>query len=120
MLLEFIGRLRASALARKITRYALGSVFALLTSIVTFALLYVAGVGTTACSVTAFVAGAVPNWILNRRWAWEISGRVAFLREMVGYVTVSILALVASSRRPDGPRSRCRASRRTTVSESRS
>ena len=34
---------------------------------------------------------------LNRRWAWEISGRVAFLREVVGYVTISILALVASS-----------------------
>jgi putative flippase GtrA len=97
VLLEFIGRVRASALARKITRYALGSVVALLTSIVTFALLYVAGVGTTACSVAAFLAGAVPNWILNRRWAWEISGRVAFLREVVGYVTVSILALVASS-----------------------
>ncbi|MBV8990256.1 MAG: GtrA family protein [Solirubrobacterales bacterium] len=97
MLSELSGRLRASALVRKITRYAVGSVLALVTSIVTFALLYVAGAGTTACSVTAFVAGAVPNWILNRRWAWEISGRVAFLREVVGYVTVSVLALVAAS-----------------------
>ncbi|MBV8987812.1 MAG: GtrA family protein [Solirubrobacterales bacterium] len=97
MLSELSGRLRASALVRKITRYALGSVLALVTSIVTFALLYVAGAGTTVCSVAAFVAGAVPNWILNRRWAWEISGRVAFLREVVGYVTVSVLALVAAS-----------------------
>ncbi|HUE26096.1 MAG TPA: GtrA family protein [Solirubrobacteraceae bacterium] len=79
------------------TRYALGSVIALLTSIVVFALLYVAGVGTTACSIAAFAAGAVPNWILNRRWAWKVQGRVAFGREIVGYVIVSVLALVSSS-----------------------
>jgi putative flippase GtrA len=90
-------RVRVSAFARKITRYAVGSVFALLTSVVTFALLYVTGVGTTVCTVAAFIAGAVPNWILNRRWAWEISGPVAFLREVIGYTTVSVLALVAAS-----------------------
>src|ERR1019366_3009342 len=48
-------RLRLSALARKITRYAIGSVLALLTSVVVFALLYVMHVGTTACSIAAFV-----------------------------------------------------------------
>lgn len=97
MLVRLQAWLRDSPAARKITRYALGSVVALITSIVTFALLYVAGVGTTADSVAAFVAGAVPNWILNRRWAWEISGRVAFMREVVGYVVVSLLALAAAS-----------------------
>ncbi len=62
-----------------------------------FALLYVIGVSTTACSVVAFVAGAVPNWILSRRWAWEIKGRVNFGREICGYVLVSALTLLASS-----------------------
>ena len=62
-----------------------------------FALLYVAGVGTTVDSIAAFVAGAVPNWVLNRRWAWKVKGRVAFGREIVGYVAVSVLALVFSS-----------------------
>ena len=62
-----------------------------------FALLYVVGLGTTACSVVAFVAGAVPNWILSRRWAWEIKGRVAFGREICGYILVSALTLLASS-----------------------
>ncbi|MDQ6606840.1 MAG: GtrA family protein [Actinomycetota bacterium] len=79
------------------TRYALGSVIALLTSIVIFALLYVLGASTTACSIGAFLAGAVPNWILNRRWAWKIKGRVAWGREIVGYVAVSAVALVSSS-----------------------
>jgi putative flippase GtrA len=92
-----IAALRRSALGVRITRYALGSVVALLTSVVVFALLYVAGVGTTADSIAAFVAGAVPNWILNRRWAWRVEGRVAFGREIVGYVAVSALALVLSS-----------------------
>jgi putative flippase GtrA len=90
-------RVRSSPLGTRITRYALGSVVALATSVVVFALLYVLGVGTTACSVAAFIAGAVPNWILNRRWAWRLEGRVAFGREIVGYVAVSIIALVLSS-----------------------
>ena len=92
-----LAALRRSALGGKITRYALGSAVALLTSIVVFALLYVLGVGTTADSIAAFVAGAIPNWILNRRWAWRVEGRVAFGREIVGYISVSVLALVLSS-----------------------
>lgn len=90
-------RVRESEFAGRITRYAIGSVVALATSIVVFALLYVTGFGTTTCSIVAFVAGAAPNWFLNRRWAWQITGRVAFLREIVGYVLISLLALVSSS-----------------------
>jgi putative flippase GtrA len=62
-----------------------------------FALLYVMGASTTACSVSAFVAGAIPNWILNRRWAWKLRGRVAFGREILAYVVVSAITLVLSS-----------------------
>lgn len=90
-------RLRGSRLAGKLGRYAIGSVVALVTSVLVFAGLYVLGVGTTVDSVAAFVAGAVPNWILNRRWAWEITGRVEVAREIVGYAIVSGLALVAAS-----------------------
>jgi putative flippase GtrA len=72
-------------------------VVALLTSVAVFGFLYVLGVGTTADSIAAFLAGAVPNWILNRRWAWRLHGRVAFGREIVGYIAVSVLALVLSS-----------------------
>ncbi len=90
-------RLRSSALARRITRYALGSCVALATSVIVFALLYVLGVGTTLDSIAAFGAGAVPNWILNRRWAWRVIGKVSVGREVIGYVAVSLLALVASS-----------------------
>jgi putative flippase GtrA len=88
---------RTSPLAVKITRYAVGSLVALGTSVVVFAVLYVLGAGTTACSIAAFFAGAIPNWILNRRWAWEMSGKVEVAREVVGYALVSMLAVLASS-----------------------
>jgi putative flippase GtrA len=90
-------RLRASAHAGKITRYAIGSVIALATSVVVFALMYVLGINTTICSICAFIAGAIPNWILNRRWAWKIRGQVSIMREIVGYILISIAVLVLSS-----------------------
>lgn len=93
-----IRRLFESPLARKITKYTIGSVLALLTSIVVFALLLWAGVGTTADSVLAFIAGAVPNWILNRRWAWQrAEQKLDFGREIVGYTLISLLSLAAAS-----------------------
>jgi putative flippase GtrA len=89
--------LRRSALGGRITRYTLGSAIAAATSAVVFALLYISGVGTTTCSVVAFVAGAIPNWILNRRWAWKVQGRIAIGREVVAYVVVSVLTLLATA-----------------------
>ncbi len=97
MVSDLYTRLRASTHAVKITRYAIASMIALMTSIMVFALMYVSGAGTTACSVGAFVAGAIPNWILNRRWAWQVRGRVEILREIVAYLAVSMSVLVASS-----------------------
>ena len=90
-------RLRASAHAGKITRYAIGSGIGLATRVVVFALMYVLGINTTICSIGAFIAGAIPNWILNRRWAWKIRGQVSIMREIVGYILISIAVLVLSS-----------------------
>jgi len=97
VLSERIKRARSSALGVRMTRYTIGSLVAAATSAVVFAVLYVVGASTTACSVVAFVAGAVPNWILNRRWAWALKGRIAFGREVLAYVIVSALTLLASS-----------------------
>ena len=73
-------RITQSPLRARMTRYTLGSMVAAATSAIVFAVLYVMGLGTTTCSVVAFIAGAIPNWILNRRWAWRVEGRVAFGR----------------------------------------
>jgi putative flippase GtrA len=97
MVSERLRTLRGSALGARITRYTLGSIVAAATSAVVFALLYVVGLSTTACSVAAFVAGAIPNWILNRRWAWNLKGRIAFGREVAAYVLVSAITLVLTT-----------------------
>ena len=97
MELKRLLEVRHSALGRRITRYTLGSIVAAITSGVVFALLYVLGVGTTTCSVVAFIAGAIPNWILNRRWAWAVQGKIAIGREVIGYIVVSAITLLATS-----------------------
>jgi putative flippase GtrA len=94
---DSIQRLRRFVVERRIARFAISSVFAALTSAIVFPILYVLGASTTACSVTAFVAGAIPNWTMNRRWTWNVQGRVAFGREIVAYVMVSAATLLALS-----------------------
>jgi putative flippase GtrA len=84
-------------LKRRLARFAISSAVAATTSAVVFPILYVLGASTTACSVTAFAAGAIPNWTLNRRWTWKVEGRVAFGREILAYVAVSITTLLALS-----------------------
>jgi putative flippase GtrA len=84
-------------LERRLARFAVSSMVAAATSAVVFAVLYVLGASTTACSIAAFFAGAVPNWTLNRRWTWKVEGRVAFGREILAYLIVSGATLVILS-----------------------
>ncbi len=84
-------------LGRRVARFAISSMVAAGTSLVVFPILYVLGFSTTVCSIAAFVAGAIPNWTLNRRWTWKVEGRVAFGREIVAYVVVSATTLLALS-----------------------
>jgi putative flippase GtrA len=78
------------------TKYALGSVVAFTAGNIVFMLFYIMGASTTTCSVAGFVAAAIPNWILNRRWAWQRTGRPP-ARQVIGYIGVSIIVLVTTS-----------------------
>lgn len=84
-------------LDRRIARFAVSSMVAAGTSLVVFPLLYVLGFSTTVCSIAAFIAGAIPNWTLNRRWTWKVEGRVAFGREVIAYVVISAATLITLS-----------------------
>jgi putative flippase GtrA len=88
---------RRFVMERRIARFAISSLVAAGTSAVVFPILYVLGASTTACSICAFAAGAIPNWTMNRRWTWQVEGRVAFGREIVAYVIVSASTLVLLS-----------------------
>jgi putative flippase GtrA len=94
---DLIGFVRRFVRERRIARFAIASAVAAGTSAVVFPILYVLGASTTACSIAAFFAGAVPNWTLNRHWTWKVRGRVAFGREVVAYIVISASTLVALS-----------------------
>ena len=81
----------------RVLRYAVGSVVAAATSAVVFAGCYDLGVPALPANVLAFVAGAIPNWVLNRRWAWQREGRVHVRREVVTYAVISLVSLAAST-----------------------
>jgi putative flippase GtrA len=95
---EMLGRGRSSRLGVRFGRYTLGSVVALATSEVAFVVCYGTGrLGTTASSAVAFVAGAIPNYVLNRSWAFGRRGRVRVGREVVLYAVVSLVSFAASA-----------------------
>jgi putative flippase GtrA len=81
----------------RVWRYTVGSVVAAATSALVFAGCYDLGLPTLPANVLAFAAGAVPNWVLNRRWAWQRTGRVRVRREVLTYAVVSMLSLLAST-----------------------
>jgi putative flippase GtrA len=90
-------RFSRSPFAAKLTKYAIGSVVALVTSVIVFAVMDWMGVRTGIDSAAAFVAGAIPNWILNRKWAWKMEGRAEFMREILAYTVISVLVWAAST-----------------------
>lgn len=78
--------------AAKMTKYALSSVLAFVVSYVTFTVGYWATGYTTVPSIVAFLAAALINWVMNRRWAWQQTGR-APVKQTVSYAIVSLVSL---------------------------
>lgn len=58
--------------------------------------LLASGAGPTLASSVAFVAGAIPNYLVARRWAWGRKGKPHVKRELVPYLCVIGLGAVAS------------------------
>jgi putative flippase GtrA len=70
-------------------RFGAGSVLATLISQVVLTVCYgVLGAPAVICTLAAFVAGAVPNYLLSRAWAW--GGRSAVSKHTVGSYLVVI------------------------------
>lgn len=78
-------------------RYGASSVIAGLISAATFALCFWLTKAPTTSSLVAFVAGAVPNYLLNRYWAWGRRDRIGGARELLPYLVIILTtALVAT------------------------
>jgi putative flippase GtrA len=89
---------RTPGLVPKLLRYFTGSVVATVCSEVAFVVLYgVIGVGTSWSSVLSWLAGAIPNFWLNRNWAWQRTGRPSLRREVVPYAAIVIVTLLLAT-----------------------
>jgi putative flippase GtrA len=81
-----------------VTGYTAGSVVAAVCSEAAFAACYGWGhTGTTAASAAGFVGGAVPNYYLNRRWAWKDRRGGDRRREVLLYAMVALTSFAASA-----------------------
>jgi putative flippase GtrA len=85
-------------LVPKMLRYAGGSAVATVSSEVTFVLLYgPLHVAPAWASVVAWLAGAVPNYWLNRSWTWRRTGRPGLRDELLPYVAIIGLTLLLAT-----------------------
>lgn len=91
--------LDAHPLLRRVTGYSAGSIIAAITSEAAFAGAYGwLHSGTTLASAAGFFGGAVPNYILNRRWAWGEDRRGRSPRaELLLYFGISLASFAVSA-----------------------
>src|SRR5258706_6906270 len=82
----------------RVSRYTVASIVAFATSEVVLLVTFGTGLlDASVASVVAFVAGAIPNYLLNRRWVWGQRGRVRVGRELVPYIAISLVTLIAAA-----------------------
>lgn len=91
-------RFRRSRVGMTFAKFFAGSMVGTAISQLVLITLYgIGGTSAVTASMLAFVAGAVPNFFLNRRWAWGRIGTEGAWREMVPYaVVVTVGGLTAS------------------------
>jgi putative flippase GtrA len=82
----------------RFSRFTAGSIVAFAVSEAALIFFFGTGlVGAGAASVLAFMAGAIPNYFLNRSWVWKRSGRIAIRSELVPYALVSVATLILAA-----------------------
>lgn len=72
-------------------RYTAASVVAAGLSEVAFLTSYGLGAIPLVASLIAWFAGAVPNYLLNRYWAWQRGGKVDGRRELLPYAVIVVV-----------------------------
>jgi putative flippase GtrA len=89
---------KTGGLVPKLLRYLTGSVVATVCSEVVFVVLYgLLGTGTTWSSILSWLAGALPNFWLNRNWAWQRKGRPSLRDEVLPYAAIIVATLVLAT-----------------------
>lgn len=85
-------------LARRVAGYSAGSLIAAGTSELAFVVVlgWLHG-GTTWASAAGFVGGAIPNYVLNRRWAWSDRRGRDRKTEVALYTAVAVSTFLVSA-----------------------
>lgn len=84
--------------ARRLTRYGAGSLVAAPAGELGFLAAYGwAHLGTTVASAAGFVGAVVPNYLLNRRWAWSDRRRRDRRSELLRYLAVALIGFLAAA-----------------------
>lgn len=93
-----LARLKASPLVRRITGYSAGSLIAVVTSELCFAAAWgVLHTTNEIANLLGFLGGAVPNYILNRKWAWKDRDGRSRRSEIIWYFSVAIVTYLLST-----------------------
>lgn len=90
-------RLRSPG-GQKLFRYSVASVVAVAVSLV--CLVFFNGVlnlHAVPSSILATAVATIPNYMMNRRWAWGKDGRSHLLREVVPFWTLALIGLAFST-----------------------
>ncbi|MDX6372415.1 MAG: hypothetical protein QOD98_1403 [Nocardioidaceae bacterium] len=83
---------------RKLSTYSIGSVIAAACSELTLLLCYgLLHLAPSVSSVVAWLAGAVPNYWLNRSWTWGRRGRPSLRRELLPYIGIVLATVVLAA-----------------------
>jgi len=77
-------------------RYTGASVIAGVISEAVFVVTYWFGAVPLVASLLAFVAGAVPNYLMNRYWAWQRRGRPDRMREILPYALIVVVTALTA------------------------
>ena len=91
------GRLQ-SPLFRKVFRYSLASIVATLVGEALIVLFVgVFNMGEVIASMSATCIAAIPNYEMNRKWAWGRTGRSHLTKEVLPFWGLALLGLAAST-----------------------
>jgi putative flippase GtrA len=83
---------------QKAIKYTLVSVIAVIVSQIALAIFYgLLQWGPVASNVSAFVAGGIPSYYLNRNWAWGKTGKSHLWKEVVPFWSLALAGLALST-----------------------
>jgi putative flippase GtrA len=91
-------RVQLSPRTRRLSTYTAGSVVAAVCSEVVLVVCYgIVGLAPAVSSTLAWLAGAVPNYWLNRSWTWGRRGRPSLRAEVLPYVAIVLATLLLAA-----------------------